>query len=85
MKKLLYILFHRSVLGALAVLAQVAILAAMVLAFSEYTQIFYWCCILASTAAAYARCRSLTPGASAIRRKASAWRASPARMAMASP
>ena len=52
MKKLLYLLFHRSVLGGLALLAQIGILAAMVLTFSEYTQIFYWCCILASVAAA---------------------------------
>ena len=40
MKKLLYLLFHRSVLCALALLAQVGILGAMVLAFSEYTPVF---------------------------------------------
>lgn len=37
MKKLLYILFHRSVLCGLALLAQVVILFMMVVTFSEYT------------------------------------------------
>ena len=36
MKKVLYILFHRSVLVALALLAQIATLVAMVAIFSEY-------------------------------------------------
>jgi len=51
---MLYILFHRSVFVALALLAQVATLLVMVLAFSEYIQPFYWCCILISIAAALA-------------------------------
>ena len=42
MKKLLYILFHRSVFVALALLAQITTLFIMVSLFSEYTQIFYW-------------------------------------------
>ena len=54
MKKLLYILFHRSVLCGLALLAQVVILFMMVVTFSEYTEAFYWCCILVSVAAALA-------------------------------
>ena len=54
MKKLLYILFHRSVLSGLALLAQVVILFMMVVTFSEYTEAFYWCCILVSVAAALA-------------------------------
>ena len=53
MKKLLYILFHRSVFVTLALLAQIAALAVMVVAFSA-TQAFYWCCISLSVAAAVA-------------------------------
>ena len=54
MKKVLYILFHRSVLVALALLAQIATLVAMVAIFSEYIEHFYWCCILLSVLAALA-------------------------------
>ena len=36
MKKLLYLLFHRSVLGGLALLAQIGILAAMVLVILDF-------------------------------------------------
>ena len=53
MKKLLYILLHRSVFVALALLAQIAALAVMVGYFSN-TDIFYWCCIALSVAAAVA-------------------------------
>ena len=54
MKKLLYILFHRSVFVALALLAQITTLFIMVSLFSEYTQTFYWCCIALSVLAALA-------------------------------
>ena len=54
MKKILYILFHRSVFVALALLAQMATLFFMVSIFSEYTQPFYWCCIALSVFAALA-------------------------------
>ena len=53
MKKLLYILLHRSVFVALALLVQIATLAVMVLSFSA-TEVFYWCCIALSVAAAIA-------------------------------
>ena len=39
MKKFLYILFHRSVLMALALLAQAAALLVMIFSFSAYTEI----------------------------------------------
>lgn len=54
MKKMIYILFHRSVFVALALLAQLATLFIMVSIFSEYTQIFYWCCIALSVLASLA-------------------------------
>ena len=54
MKKILYILFHRSVFMALALVAQIATLFVMVSIFSEYTEIFYWCCIAMSVMAAFA-------------------------------
>lgn len=54
MKKIIYILFHRSVFVALSLLAQIAILFVMVFTFSEYTEFFYWGCILLSVAAALA-------------------------------
>ena len=54
MKKLLYLLFHRSVLMSLALVAQVATLFIMISIFSEYIQIFYWCCITMSILAALA-------------------------------
>lgn len=53
MKKLLYILLHRSVFVALALLAQIAALAVTVVYFSN-TDAFYWCCIALSVAAAVA-------------------------------
>ena len=53
MKKLLYILLHRSVFVALALLVQIATLAVMVLSFSA-TEVFYWCCIALSVAASIA-------------------------------
>ena len=54
MKKVLYILFHRSVFVSVALLAQVTALLVMVFSFSAYTEIFYWCCITLSVAAAVA-------------------------------
>ncbi len=54
MKKLVYILFHRSVFVGLSLIAQVATLFFMVSTFSEHTDTFYWCCILLSVAAALA-------------------------------
>ena len=45
MKKVLYILFHRSVVVGLSLLAQVVSLIVMVMFFSGHTQGFYWCCI----------------------------------------
>ena len=54
MKKLIYLLLHRSVFVALALLVQIATLLVMVVTFSEYTEYFYWFCILASVAAALA-------------------------------
>ena len=54
MKKLLYILFHRSVFVGVALLAQIATLLVMVGVFSAHTQTFYWCCILLSVLAALA-------------------------------
>ena len=54
MKKLLYILFHRSVFVSVALVAQIATLAVMIKVFSAYTQTFYWCCILLSFLAALA-------------------------------
>ena len=54
MKKLLYILFHRSVFVGLSLLAQIAALFLMVAAFSEHADNFYWLCILVSVFAALA-------------------------------
>ena len=54
MKKLLYILFHRSVFVGLSLLAQIATLLVMVVTFSEYTETFYWCLIAISVLAALA-------------------------------
>ena len=62
MKKLLYILFHRSVFVALALIAQIAALFIMVMLFSVYADTFYWFCILVSVAAALAIvCSSMEP------------------------
>ena len=54
MKKLLYLLFHRSVFVGLSLLAQIGTLLFMVATFSEHMDTFYWCCILLSVAAALA-------------------------------
>ena len=54
MKKAFYLLFHRSVLVGLSLLTQIVTLFLVVVAFSEYTQLFYWCCILASFLASLA-------------------------------
>ena len=54
MKKVLYILFHRSVFVGLSLLAQIATLMVMVVTFSEYTDIIYWCLIAISVMAALA-------------------------------
>lgn len=63
MKKLLYILFHRSVFVCLALLAQFATLVVMVVVFSEHTESFYWCCITISILAALAIiCSRMEPG-----------------------
>lgn len=53
MKKVLYILFHRSVFVALALLVQIAALAIVVVSFSS-TALFYWGYIALSVAAALA-------------------------------
>ena len=53
MKKVLYILFHRSVFVGLALLAQIITLLVMVVTFSEYIDTFYWCCIALSVIAAF--------------------------------
>ena len=52
MKKLLYFLFHRSVLVALSLLAQIAVLVLMIVIFSENFTQFYWACIFISFLAA---------------------------------
>ena len=54
MKKLIYILSHRSVYVSLSLLSQLAILFLMVATFSEYMDFFYWGCILLSVMAALA-------------------------------
>lgn len=54
MKKLIYILFHRSVFVGLSLLAQIGTLLFMVATFSEHMDTFYWCCILLSVAASLA-------------------------------
>ena len=47
-KKLLSLLFHRTVLVALLLLIQVGMLAAMVLRFSDYFAQFYLACVSVS-------------------------------------
>ena len=54
MKKLIYVLFHRSVYVALSLLVQLVILFATVFWFSEYAEIFHWCCVTLSISAAFA-------------------------------
>jgi len=48
MQRLAYILFHRIVLVAIALLLQVAVLVVMIMIFSEHLPLFYWWCILLS-------------------------------------
>ena len=52
MKKLLYLLFHRSVFVGLSLIAQVVVLILTVVYFSEYTSSFYWLFIALSVVAA---------------------------------
>ncbi|MBE6972918.1 MAG: cardiolipin synthase [Ruminococcaceae bacterium] len=52
MKKLLYFLCHRSVIVAVSLLAQIAVLVLMIVRFSESFTQFYWICILVSFLAA---------------------------------
>ena len=52
MKKALYFLGHRSVLVALALIAQIAVFVLMIVTFSEHFEQFYWVCILISFLAA---------------------------------
>lgn len=52
MKKVLYLLGHRSVLVGLSLLTQVAVFVLMIVTFSESFSQFYWVCILASFLAA---------------------------------
>ncbi len=48
MEKLLGLLFHRSVLVCTALLAQIIVLGALLLRFSEHTEVVYWICIALS-------------------------------------
>lgn len=52
MKKLLYFLTHRSVMVALSLLTQIAVLVLMIVRFSENFTQFYWVCIFVSFLAA---------------------------------
>ena len=52
MKKLLYFLTHRSVIVAVSLLIQIAILVLMIVKFSENFKYFYWICIFVSFLAA---------------------------------
>ena len=52
MKKLLYFLTHRSVVVAVSLLIQIAVLVLMIVKFSESFTQFYWACILVSFLAA---------------------------------
>jgi len=52
MKKLLYFLCHRSVMVAVSLLAQIAVLVLMIVKFSESFTQFYWICIFVSFLAA---------------------------------
>lgn len=47
-RKIKYILFHRSVLAGLALVAQVAVLFVMVNEFTAHFDYFYWFCIFVS-------------------------------------
>lgn len=48
MKKLVYILFHRSMLVVLALLAQLFVIVLFLLTFSVTIELFYWICIVIS-------------------------------------
>ena len=52
MKKVLYLLGHRSVLVAVSLLTQIAVFVLMISAFSESFTQFYWVCILVSIVSA---------------------------------
>lgn len=52
MKKLLYFLTHRSVIVAVSLLAQIAVLMLMIFKFSESFTYFYWICVFVSFLAA---------------------------------
>ena len=52
MKKLLYFLTHRSVIVAVSLLAQIAVLMLMIFKFSESFTYFYWICVFISFLAA---------------------------------
>lgn len=52
MKKMLYFLFHRSVIVAVSLLVQIAVLVLMIVKFSESFTQFYWVCIIVSFLAA---------------------------------
>ena len=52
MKKLLYFLCHRSVVVAVSLMAQIAVLVLMIVKFSENFTQFYWICIFVSFLAA---------------------------------
>lgn len=52
MKKLLYFLTHRSVMVAVSLLVQIAVLVLMIVKFSESFKYFYWICIFVSFLAA---------------------------------
>ena len=52
MKKIVYILFHRSIIVGLSLLIQIAVMALMIVKFSESFAQFYWVCVIVSLAAA---------------------------------
>ena len=54
MKKLSHLLFHRSVLVGLALLAQIITFVVLISFFSEHTGFFFWSCIALSILAALA-------------------------------
>lgn len=63
MKKINSILFHRSVMVGISLLFQAAVLAAMILFFSEHAAYFYWSCILLSVLASlWILSRRMEPG-----------------------
>ena len=63
MKKINSILFHRSVIVGISLLSQTAVLAMMILRFSEHTAYFYWVCVAISFfAAVWIMSRRMEPG-----------------------